>query len=375
MVVAKDVVTGRKSQQLFSSLQGSLATGKYKPGQQFHSITELCRMYNVSSATVIKCLGQLENEGVLTRRQGSGTYVRKIPAADAPAHREASDKAELVPCIDFIVPDNIGPRSGLRYLNELVSVVCNEMNRDNLSVRVGLLPGRLTERKELEDWLDHRRMSGARAFIFRWVPRLVQEITVEKGWLACINGRPDAGITLPFVDNDQEQIGQIVGKHLSELGCQRVGVLMRAEWRPGDNVMFNSLLGSLGGRLVAIETAVQTVPEIDAACRKLLSTKPSIDAVVIRSDDPGTWLLNYINGITDGINHHVRIIEAMDSKPWHPLIDTLAPDGPGPAVAYRECLEMLFSGKRITSTGKLVKMKIVPGIGIRYEQRQEASQS
>ena len=328
-------------------------------------------MYNVSSATVIKCLGQLENEGVLTRRQGSGTYVRKIPPAASPTSWDASDRAELVPCIDFIVPENIGPRSGLRYLNELVSVVCNEMKQDNLSVRVGLLPTHLKERKELEDWLEHRRMSGARAFIFRWVPRLAQEIAVEKGWLACINGHPDAGITLPFVDNDQEQIGHIVGQHLSDMGCQRVGVLMRAEWRPGDNVMFNSLLGSLGSRLVAVETAIQTVPEIDAACQKLLSIKPAIDALVIRGDDPGTWLLNHINNVPDDVDHRLRIIEAMDSKPWHPLIDTLAPEGPEPAAAYRQCLETLLSGKQCKSAGTLVKMKIVPGIGIKSQQRRE----
>ena len=368
MTVIKDVVTGRKSQLLLDRLQGSLVTGQYKPGQQFHSIKELCKMYDVSSATVIKCLGQLEHEGVLTRKQGSGTYIRQIPNL-ASLTTSATGGFEIVPCIDFIVPDNIGSRSGLGDLEELISVVNAGMHRDNLSVRVGFLPSHLKERKEVENWLEQRRMSGAKAFIFRWMPRLVQEIAQEKKLSACVNGHPDTGITLPFIDDDQEQIGRIVAEHLTSLNCQRIGVLMRAEWRPGDNVMFNSLLRSLSGRLVGIETATQIAPEIDAACQKLMNIEPAIDALVIRSE-PGSWLLDYIDTVVAKSSRHIRIVEAMASasRPWHPLIDTLAPDGSSPADAYRECLQMLMGGKYPESTGTLIKMRIVPGTYLPPEQ-------
>ncbi|MFM5440979.1 GntR family transcriptional regulator [Aeromonas enteropelogenes] len=60
-----------------SELIAEINEGKYTPGQKFYSESELKLKYGVSSATVIKAIHELVNEGFLFRQQGKGTFVSK----------------------------------------------------------------------------------------------------------------------------------------------------------------------------------------------------------------------------------------------------------------------------------------------------------
>lgn len=51
--------------------------GIFKAGEKIYSENELKAKYSVSNTTVVKALNDLVNEGILIRRQGKGTYVRR----------------------------------------------------------------------------------------------------------------------------------------------------------------------------------------------------------------------------------------------------------------------------------------------------------
>lgn len=51
--------------------------GKFTEGDSFYSESDLKKIYDVSSITVIRALNELMLEGYLTRIQGKGTYVSK----------------------------------------------------------------------------------------------------------------------------------------------------------------------------------------------------------------------------------------------------------------------------------------------------------
>lgn len=51
--------------------------GIFKAGEKIYSESELKEKYSVSNTTVVKALNDLVNEGILIRRQGKGTYVRR----------------------------------------------------------------------------------------------------------------------------------------------------------------------------------------------------------------------------------------------------------------------------------------------------------
>lgn len=66
-----------KYQQIKSDLQLQIESGKFENGDRFFSESELAKMYNVSSITVIRAVQELVNDGYLVRYQGKGTYISR----------------------------------------------------------------------------------------------------------------------------------------------------------------------------------------------------------------------------------------------------------------------------------------------------------
>lgn len=63
--------------QLYDKLKKLIDKGEMHPGEKLPSEAELCKKYNVSRATTMAALQMLQNESVIYRIQGKGTYVSK----------------------------------------------------------------------------------------------------------------------------------------------------------------------------------------------------------------------------------------------------------------------------------------------------------
>ncbi|HJQ60099.1 MAG TPA: GntR family transcriptional regulator [Vineibacter sp.] len=61
-------------------LRDGIASGRLKPGLALPTEDELARDYDVSRVTVRRALAELAADGLIERRQGSGTFVRSRPA-------------------------------------------------------------------------------------------------------------------------------------------------------------------------------------------------------------------------------------------------------------------------------------------------------
>ena len=71
-------------QRIADSLRQRLLSGKWESGEQLSTEREMCRQFGVSQITVRRALQILEQEQLVERRQGSGTFAnstasRKIP--------------------------------------------------------------------------------------------------------------------------------------------------------------------------------------------------------------------------------------------------------------------------------------------------------
>lgn len=64
-------------QQLRDDLVQRIAAGEWAPGAAIHTEAELSAAYEVSTGTLRKAIDLLVAEGVLTRSQGKGTFVRR----------------------------------------------------------------------------------------------------------------------------------------------------------------------------------------------------------------------------------------------------------------------------------------------------------
>jgi len=61
--------------RVFGSLQQRLLDGTYEVGEQLPTEDELAAEYGVSRATIRQAVGQLVQEGLVSRQQGRGTFV------------------------------------------------------------------------------------------------------------------------------------------------------------------------------------------------------------------------------------------------------------------------------------------------------------
>lgn len=66
-----------KYQQIKNDLLKKIQSGEFEGGDRFYSESELVKMYDVSSITVIRAVQDLANEGYLVRYQGKGTFVSR----------------------------------------------------------------------------------------------------------------------------------------------------------------------------------------------------------------------------------------------------------------------------------------------------------
>lgn len=69
-----------KYQQVISFLLEELSANKFKIGDKFYSENQIAEKFKISPITASKALNFLSEEKLISRRKGSGTYVKKIPA-------------------------------------------------------------------------------------------------------------------------------------------------------------------------------------------------------------------------------------------------------------------------------------------------------
>src|SRR5438128_1968574 len=117
-VVAQVAMKSPKHQQISKELLRAIAEGKYVEGQRLPSEADLVARFATSRPTVARALRTLQQQGVIERRVGSGSYVRRATA-------ERSDLfALLIPRLAE---------------TEIFGTLCREMSRSAQSSRRALL--------------------------------------------------------------------------------------------------------------------------------------------------------------------------------------------------------------------------------------------
>ena len=67
-----------KYEVIANDIQSKILSGYYKPDQKLPQELELCKHYNASRITVREAMEQLVHNGLITKRRGSGTFVKAI---------------------------------------------------------------------------------------------------------------------------------------------------------------------------------------------------------------------------------------------------------------------------------------------------------
>ena len=65
-----------KYESIAADIRRSIEDGALKPGDKLPTVVEFCELYSVSKITVKRAIEQITEEGLVTSRRGSGTYVK-----------------------------------------------------------------------------------------------------------------------------------------------------------------------------------------------------------------------------------------------------------------------------------------------------------
>lgn len=218
-----------KHKEISRHLAAEIAAGKYAKGARLPSEAQLVKQFKVSRPTVGRAFRQLEQDELIERRAGSGTYVRN----SSPARTNSRTLGLLVP--------------GLAT-TEIFQIICGEIASLARVQDYGLLWGGSTNpREDVDASLVHAE-ELCRQFIERKISGVFfapaeLEPGQEQANRRLAESLREAGIPVVLIDRDLRDFpgrsdfdlvgldnmtsGYMVAEHLIKLGCKRLCFIAR----------------------------------------------------------------------------------------------------------------------------------------------------
>ncbi|EBS7636781.1 GntR family transcriptional regulator [Salmonella enterica] len=130
----KDVMRATKYQAIKDELLNEINQGFFKPGEKFYSESALKERYDVSSATVIRAIHEMVNEGYLVRLQGKGTFISKAKRNETVIYSESDGELKGIQSVKIIgceLKDTLGISPRFDTLNDGSYYRISRLKSDN----------------------------------------------------------------------------------------------------------------------------------------------------------------------------------------------------------------------------------------------------
>ena len=137
---------GARYQEISDSIYKLIEDGTYELGQKLPSETELASRFQVTRQTIRHALAVLDEQGILRKRQGSGTYVEGI----------RSQRDERRTSIAFIITYVDG-----YIFPKIIQGIEKKLSEQGYSVQIAFTNNKFErEREILEDFLGREEIAG-----------------------------------------------------------------------------------------------------------------------------------------------------------------------------------------------------------------------
>jgi GntR family transcriptional regulator of arabinose operon len=213
-----------KYRQVYEDLLSAIRTGSFQPGERLPSESELGERYNTSRITVAKALKELQLQGLVSRRAGSGTHV--LAPAISSGH-----------VFGLLIPD-LGR-------TEIFEPICHGMMQSPLSKPHSLLwghsMGEASQQEKEAEHLCHKYVAQKVSGVF-FAPL---EYTPEKDAVnkRIVSALDHAGVQVVLLDRcyapyskrskydlvgiDNRRAGFLITQHLLLHGVKRVAFIAK----------------------------------------------------------------------------------------------------------------------------------------------------
>ncbi|RKX81420.1 MAG: hypothetical protein DRZ90_05450 [Spirochaetes bacterium] len=157
-----------KNRIIYDDLYGKIVSGVYKKGGQLPTEFMLVEEYGISRPTVAKALNDLQEQGLIERKVGIGTFVTNVP-------EQASEKY-----LALLVPD-IGRNESMESLYAQIARSCEEENYTLIwsGSLIGSTDDRIRQMHELCEKYIRQTVEGVFLYPSPDIPELVYKEMLE----------------------------------------------------------------------------------------------------------------------------------------------------------------------------------------------------
>jgi len=304
-----------KHRSISRQLATEIIAGKYRQTGRLPSEAQFVKRFNVSRPTVGRALKDLQDQGFIERRQGSGTYIR--------SHRgDARDARSTIPQLGMIVPS-------LRH-TEIFESICGELASlarvNDYGLWWGAATSPLTESKmtveEAEalctSFIDH----GVKGVFF--VP-FEHQADREAANRRITERLRQAGIPVILLDRDIGAFpnrsnydlvgvdnyagGYQLAEHLIKLGARQLGYVMRPLTASTvDARIAGARIAMLDYGLDAPQPFIHSGDPTDLKFVRSFAQSRHLDAVLCTSDHLAAQLLQTLTRIGIRVPQDLRLV-------------------------------------------------------------------
>ena len=308
-----------KHRDISRRLREQIAAGQYGPGARLPSELQLVRQFGVSRPTVARALLDLQNEGLIERRAGSGTYTRD--GASGKASSSTRQLGLLIPGLDA---------------TEIFQLICGELASLARVAEYSLLWGGSTNpRQDTDVSLEHaqelcqqfieRKVSGV---FFAPYELMSQQAHANRRLAESLS---QAGIPvilldrdfLPFPNRSQFDLvgldnmagGYLLAEHLIKLGCRRLRFVARPRSAPTVDARVAGAREALVGHRLEPEPGwVRHGDPADVRFVRTLMAARQADAFICANDDTAATLMRTLESAGNRVPRDVRVVGFDDAK-------------------------------------------------------------
>ena len=289
-----------KHREIFDSLHSDILAGKYAENGRLPSEEALCRRWNVSRPTVARALRDLQLQGLIERRAGSGTFIK-------------GETRPLQVTLGLLV-DGLGK-------TEILDPICAEITRAAQARGCGVFTGGLPPGKTPEQLATEWNASGVKGVFFA---PLEHGPDREARNIAITRALTGAGLCVLLVDRDVTdypqrsaydlvsmdnfQAGCTMGQHVAEAGAKHIAFVARPEFPSTTDLRLAGVRE--GVRLVGEACTVDFLvgdPEDEVFAQSLCPHRPAYDAVICSNDLTAAHLMKSFEGKGKRVPRDIRL--------------------------------------------------------------------
>jgi DNA-binding LacI/PurR family transcriptional regulator len=303
---------GPKYKFIYTALLESLKNGDYEAGSKLPSENELVEQFGASRPTVGRALAQLESEGLVERRAGSGTFAR------IPERREGFIFGLLIP--------ELGA-------TEIFEPICRGLSMARVGGHHDLLWGPTasrgaSEEAQAEELCRYYIQRGVTGVFFAPMELTREKDEVNRRITAALD---EAHIPIVLLDRDicdfpqrsrydlvgidNRRAGFVVTEHLIESGARRVVFFARPNSAPTVNARAMGYCDALRKyRHLALEESIVINDPTDLPLVRDLCERFEPDGFVCANDFTAGQLMTSLNALGLRVPSQVKVTGMDDIK-------------------------------------------------------------